>query len=446
MPYEGQLGAPPGYPPEESHLPPADGDRLPGEAGHARAPGPAVTPGLLAPLVFSSLWIGTSLGVFLPFISIVLAEHGLSVAEVGTVMAIGAVAYVVCVPLLGQVADVATGRPRMLAITGVIGGLGLASIAAGVPPLFTALGYIVGTAFISCWLPLNDAVIVNGLHDPTQYGRIRMLLSLSYALATLAAGFVYAVTGFTASVVALGVGGVGLPLVTHFLPDAPRVGRDTDARGRPGALDYLVRSGQRAFAIAPALPILLLAVALVALGYASGNIFFGLRVVELGGGSVDVALSAGISALVEVPGMIVAGYLGARFGLQRLFAAGALILVLVTAGWALATSVPALIVTRSFSGLGYAFVIVAGVLTIRRILPAELQGTGQTLLQTTCFGVTGIVVSAAGGALHDAIGFAGVFALAAALGFVGIAVGWLGYARALPTDAPRITPPRVADS
>ena len=67
-------------------------------------------------------------------------------------------------------------------------------------------------------------------------------------------------------------------------------------------------------------------------------------------------------------------------------------------------------------------------MSVRYFLPPERQGTGQGLFQATCFGVSAVVVNVLGGQLHGVIGYRGLFAACAAVGIIGIAIGW----RALP--------------
>lgn len=379
-------------------------------------------------LALSSVTIGVALGVYLPFVAVVLNERGLTVAEVGLVMALGSVGYTIAVPLFGHVADVAVGRPRMLSLVGILGAAAIGAIAIGLPPPLTAILYVTGTLFVSTWLPLNDAIIVNALHDGRRYSRTRMLLSLAYAIAAAGAGVLYAQTGFTLGLVALAAGGVATAVVATILPD---VGGSAavpgGAVGRTGPVALVTASARHAFAAAPTLPLVLAAIGLVALAYVAGNTFLGLRLLELGGGSVDVAISAASSAAVEVPALIVAGLIGARFGLRVLFTGSAAIVVAVAVSWSLATVVEQVVVARAVIGVAYAGLMVTGVVTMRMLLPAELQGTGQTLFQATTFGVTGIVVNAAGGLLHAAVGYRGLFAVFAALGVVGIGVGWRAF-------------------
>ena len=60
------------------------------------------------------LALGVALGVFYPFIPVILASRGFGPAEIGLVASIGAVGFTLAVPAWGHIADVRLGRARTL--------------------------------------------------------------------------------------------------------------------------------------------------------------------------------------------------------------------------------------------------------------------------------------------------------------------------------------------
>ncbi|HEX6868281.1 MAG TPA: MFS transporter, partial [Candidatus Limnocylindrales bacterium] len=154
-----------------------------------------------------------------------------------------------------------------------------------------------------------------------------------------------------------------------------------------------------------------------------------LRIGDLGGAPSDVALSAGLSATMEIPAMLVIGVLARRIGLRVIFASAALLYAACMASW-MVLDVPLLIVaTRALTGIGFAGVIIGVVLTIAAILPKELQGTGQSLFQTSAFGLASIAANVIGGVLYESYGHATVFGLGAVLAVGAAAIGWFAFPR-----------------
>jgi predicted MFS family arabinose efflux permease len=78
--------------------------------------------------------------------------------------------------------------------------------------------------------------------------------------------------------------------------------------------------------------------------------------------------------------------------------------------------------------------LVAGVMAIRYFLPPERRARAgpvpSDLLRSSA-----VVVNVLGGVLHGVIGYRGLFAMLAAVGVIGIAIGW----RALPRAGGSIT-------
>ena len=133
--------------------------------------------------------------------------------------------------------------------------------------------------------------------------------------------------------------------------------------------------------------------------------------------------------------MLVLGRVVERVGLRTVFVAGTMINVACFASWTWLTVPDLIIATRLFTGVAFASILVATVLTIARLLPAELQATGQALFQTTAFGIAAIVSNFIGGLLYANVGPTAVFGFAAVLALLAAVVGWVGFP---PRDVPRV--------
>lgn len=385
------------------------------------------------------LALGVALGVLYPFFSVILADFGFRAGEIGLVASLGALAATVTVPAWGHLADVRLGRPRTLRITAIGGALAVGALLIPWSALVIAVLFIVTWGFQSAWQPLADAITVSAIRG-TAYARVRLLTSLAFATATVIAGFAYDRTGYWLAFVIFAAAALVMAAVTLWLPDVGRA--DLTAHGRaaaaPTAADAATTAGSRrrdrlprrtwslgsigvAVRSSPRLGLVLVAVALLHVGIISGFTFLGLRIVELGGSPSDVALAFGGGAALEIPAMLGAAWVATRIGLRGLFVGSALIYGLAFASWAVIDVPWLLIVTRAITGIAFAGVVVGVVLTIARLLPAELQATGQALYQTTAFGVAAIVANVVGGLLYDAIGHGAVFGMGA-LASLGAAV------------------------
>jgi MFS family permease len=84
--------------------------------------------------------------------------------------------------------------------------------------------------------------------------------------------------------------------------------------------------------------------------------------------------------------------------------------------------------TRFVTGLCFGSLIAARVLIVPRLLPEQLQATGQVLLQAATYGLGTVVGSVVGGVAYGWIGPTAFFAGAGVVSIVGGVATWLALA------------------
>jgi len=383
------------------------------------------------------LALGVALGVFYPFISVILASRGLGPAQIGLVASIGAVGFTLAVPAWGHIADVRLGRARTLQICAIGGAVAVGALLGPWPPIVIALLFFAYWIFESSWQPLADALTVN-LVDRRRYGRVRLLTSLSFAIASIAAGFLYDQAGFDAAYILAVAATLSIAVAATRVPDVGRADLETPGHGAmtpghgaatPSRSRPWLGSAGVALRVAPRLGAVLVAVMLINITIISGFTYLPLRLADLGSPPSDVALSAGVSAMAEIPAMLVAARVAQWVGLRGMFVVSALIYGGVSASWIVLDSAPLIIATRLVSGVAFAWILVCVVLTIARLLPSELQATGQSLYQTFAFGLGAIVANLVGGVLYANIGHSAVFGLGLVLAILAATMGWFVFPR-----------------
>jgi len=383
------------------------------------------------------LALGVALGVFYPFISVILASRGLGPAQIGLVASIGAVGFTLAVPAWGHIADVRLGRARTLQICAIGGAVAVGALLGPWPPIVIALLFFAYWMFESSWQPLADALTVN-LVDRRRYGRVRLLTSLSFAIASIAAGFLYDQAGFDAAYILAVAATLTIAVAATRVPDVGRADLETPGHGAmtpghgaatPSRSRPWLGSAGVALRVAPRLGAVLVAVMLINITIISGFTYLPLRLADLGSPPSDVALSAGVSAMAEIPAMLVAARVAQWVGLRGMFVVSALIYGGVSASWVVLDSAPLIIATRLISGVAFAWILVCVVLTIARLLPSELQATGQSLYQTFAFGLGAIVANLVGGVLYANIGHSAVFGLGLVLAILAATMGWFVFPR-----------------
>jgi MFS transporter, PPP family, 3-phenylpropionic acid transporter len=372
---------------------------------------------------------GSATAALGPFLAVILATRGLDAPAIGLVNGLGACCLVVAIAFWGHLGDRVLGRRLTLQVCTLVA-VGVA-ICIGLPLPLVALPVL--TIAFACsqgaLLALTDAVVVSTLKNPGRdYGQIRLMGSISFGCTIILVGFVYNRLGYSVASLFYLVFAIGLIAASFGV--APRTTQDagTGAISAQGADSVDVRlqgleSGERtrprlgsvgqAFRIQPQLLPVLATVAITGAAVTVSSGLLSLRIVALGGQPSDVAISFGVSALCEIPGMLLAATLVSRIGLKGLYCAGALGFCAAFLSWSVLTSPSAIVATRAVTGLSFASITVATVLTMGRLLPNHLQATGQALLQGTLSGLASVVGNVLGGLVFGGLGPSVLFLLCA---------------------------------
>ncbi len=364
---------------------------------------------------------GIAVAAFGPFAAVILASRGFATAQIGLLIAMTSVAAMLSITVWGHVGDVVLGRARTLRIAILGAAALLALFMLPLPLIVVSVLYVGYAAFNGAVGPLSDALAVNALRDPgRQYGKVRAFASASFTVAAVIFGLLYGRVGYWPAGVLFVAIAVAIAINAGGLPD---LGRATLSSGRRGGAIREVLS------IQPALPAVLVAVGLAHVGVFAGFTFLSLRIVALGGGAPEIALSSAVAAAAEVGAMIVASRLVPRVGLRALFSVSSLLYMVAFLLWAVLASPVAIIASRLISGTAYAGLWIASVMAIQTLLPPRLQGSGQALISMTTAGLAAFTANVVGGLVYASQGPEVLFGISAVFAVAGAIAGWLAFPR-----------------
>ncbi|MFL5962452.1 MAG: MFS transporter [Gaiellaceae bacterium] len=349
--------------------------------------------------------VGVAEAAILPFLPIVLKDRGLSAAEIGVVLAVAALAGFVSTPLWGHVADGRLGAEHALVLASVAAAL--AALPLVLAHSFFALTIVVVlvTAARSAMASLTDAIALEHLGDDrAQYGRVRLWLSLGWAISACVWGIVLQ----TGSLDWLPWIYAACVLVVAFAAHSVGGGRTVHDPTLPGARRAML------FALAPFLLSLLLLFA----AFSATFSFVSIRIRELGGGLFVVGAATALQAIAEAPVMRITPRLNRVLGHRALYVVGSLFFIVSFAAWAFLDDPLAIALVKLVAGVGFALVYVGSVLLVDDLVPPALRGTGQGLAKAVTFGLSPILGSLAGGAIYDYAGPRALFLACAAAALV----------------------------
>lgn len=379
-------------------------------------------------LRFLYLSIGTWIAAIAPFTAVILRSRGLDTVTIGLLSGLAALAATILVPAWGHLADVLVGRVFAFRIGLLVASL--AALALWLPLPIAAFAPILASfaIFPVLFLALGDALAVDALQRPErQYGAVRALASLSFAVGVIIAGFVYDKAGYAAVPLVSLVWSAALFLVVGRVPDRTRDPEMRSTTASHGGQAAAGRFGSisRALSVQPRLWAVLAVFTLAYTGLMGSMVFVGIRIVELGGQPSDVALSFGVAAFAEIPGLVLAGWIGRRIGIRWLVVMALLVYGICVASWGLLPTPTAINATRVITGVCFGALAAAQVLIIARLLPVTLQATGQTLMQAATFAIGNAAGGLIGGLLYGLIGPATFFGVAGAMAVLGGLGAWV---------------------
>ena len=347
--------------------------------------------------------VGVAEAALLPFLPIVLSERGLSPAEIGVVLSLAALAGFVAAPLWGHVADGRLGPEHTLVVAALAAAVAAVGLAFADSFRTLTVTVVLVTAARSSSAALSDAIALEHLgEDRAQYGKVRLWLSLGWAISACVWGVV------------LQTGSLDwLPWIYAGCVLAVAVGALFAGGGRRRVrYDASPRGARRAMVIELA-PFLLSLMLLFAAFNATFS-FVSLRIRELGGGLFVVGAATALQALAEAPVMRVTPRLNRVLGHRALYVVGSLFFVTAFTAWAFLDDPLAIALVKLVAGIGFALVYVGSVFLVDDLVPPGLRSTGQGVARAVSFGLSPILGSLVGGAIYDYAGPRALFLSCAA--------------------------------
>ena len=383
-----------------------------------------------APWSLRILFLGTGAWTasVAPFVVVILRGRGLDTITIGLLSAVSALAATLLVPAWGHLADVIVGRAQAFRI-----GLGVAMGAAVVLllplPLPVLVFALAGFSVLPIlFLSLGDALAVDGLPVPeSQYGALRALASLSFAVGVIVAGLVYNAAGYAAVPVVALVWSAALLILLGRVPDRTRDPATRAIASREGGDSAAGRFGSisRVLSVQPRFLAVLTVFTLAYTGLQGSMVFLPIRIVELGGQPSDVALTYGIASFAEIPGLMLVGWLGRRIGIRWLVVLAFVAYGLCVASWGVLTTAVAINITRVVTGVSFGALAGARVLIVARLLPEPLQATGQTMGQAATAALGSAFGGLTAGVVYGGLGAGAFFGFAGLLSIAGGVGAWL---------------------
>ena len=301
---------------------------------------------------------GLAIGSLYGFVPVLLESKGFSPALIGVTTSLGSLAYTFALPTWGHIGDVVSGPRRALQIACIPAAIFALGLGAPLPVLAIILCQIVISMGGGPAMALTDAMAMPALQDASrEYSRLRLITSLGAAGGSIGCGLIYVKVGYLAAPLIYFAAMAATMICAQLVP----LGRDSERHrrvraqrdGRSVAETDRGRFGSvgEAFTVRPRLAAILLSVALVFVGVMSAATYITLRISDLGGGPFEVGMVNGIGSAAEIPGLILAGWLIARFGARAILAVSSFGFAVCMVSWIVLVDAGPILFMRFLSGI-----------------------------------------------------------------------------------------------
>ena len=334
-----------------------------------------------------------------------LQSHGLTLEQIGLVLAAGTIVRIVAGPATGRLADHLSANKVVVGSAASLSGvIGLAyTLAFGFAPLLAvSMFHAAATASLA---PLSDALAVTASAEGRrfQYGWVRGAGSAAFVAGTLLSGQL--IDRFGLSSIIFGSSGLFLLMALCAIWIPAPVARG-DAEKSAGAFRTL-------WSIA-VFRRLIVVVVLVIGSHALNDTFAVIQWREAGYGNLAISLLWCESVVAEVAVFLIFGpWLISRLGPRGAAALSASAGVLRWTLMATTTSLPVLAGVQALHGLTFALMHLAAMGIIARTVPDRLSATAQTVYGTGALGVASAVLTVASGYLYGWFGIHAFWGMAA---------------------------------
>jgi PPP family 3-phenylpropionic acid transporter len=174
------------------------------------------------------------------------------------------------------------------------------------------------------------------------------------------------------------------------------------------------------------------AIAMIAIGLLNSGVqqFENVFLSQLGASKQLISIAGILSAIVELPFMLLSDRIIRRAGPHRIFLVAILLTLLQRAAILIQPSIAMIMIMRFVGGIGFSFYTISFVGMINSRTQAHETGTVLALFTVTLAGLVNIIASPLAGAIYDAIGARWLYAFSVS----GYAIAMLSLWLTRPVD------------
>lgn len=366
-------------------------------------------PDLLFARLYYFIFMGSN-GFILPFMNLFYTSLGFNGKQIGLIASTSAVIGLMAAPIVvSEIKKRPNGRNylQFLLVFGAVGYFLISHQTA----FLAIIIVIVFQALVSSSVgPLSDSMAVTAAkNSDAGYGSIRVLGSLGWIMIVPISGWLLERYGYTAGFNGVTIGWICAACIL-FLVSNQNFGSSVtvSTAQKPGVWVTAKKTLKNR-------TLLGFAIALIATGFLNNGVqqFENVFLFQLGATKQLISFAGILSAIVELPFMLIADKIQRRFGPHRMLLIALLLTLAQRTTVLILPSIPTIMVVRFIGGVAFSFYTVSFIgLISHHTDPSETSTVLALFTVTLASGVT-VIASPIAGALFDLIGARWLYAFSA---------------------------------
>lgn len=353
-----------------------------------------------------------ALACFFPFLTYYFQQRGLSYTEIGIAYAVNSIASIVTQPIWGVITDKYSNKKSSIIITMVLSSIMILNFIFANNFYYIVLSLFLLLSFQSSVNPLSDAycyeIIEHNKH--IQYGKIRLMGSIGYAVAALLLGQAVKYLGINSAFIfysiLMALAAV-MVLSINFKGKSSRQKIDTH--------DFVNLIKDYRFAI------FVISVAILNIATGSNGSYISVLIEKTGGDVSKLGIVWFVIAISELPAFFFGNKLLRKFGDLNLYM---IAIVLFTVRFflsAICTSYVIVIIIQLMQGITFPLLLVAAYQYLDNITPSKMKTSSMTFYAAAC-GIGGLLGNIGGGVLLERIDVFLLYKIMSLICIIGLAV------------------------
>jgi PPP family 3-phenylpropionic acid transporter len=330
-------------------------------------------------------------GVYIPFMFVHFKQIGLTGTQIGLFATFMPLMMLTTAPIVANYADRWRMRTRVLAICIALLGISLALLGS-TNEFWLLFPFMLFMAFVRSPIAgIGDGLVAKmAVTHGVNFGSMRLWGSFGFATIAAVSGIFWQQYGYQPMFLVACIGFCAMAALALLLDE------EAAAPQQKGSWKPLLQD--------PALRTIMITAFLMAGSLAMSGTFEGIMMDYLGGGGIFIGLLLGFTGISEIPLMRNAPRLADRFGAERTFMIGCLIIALAHVAYAIAWSPIILLGGAMIRGAGFGLSFVMMVTIVARRSPPGMAASSQSVVSAAGWGLAPLIGIPISGALYDMTG------------------------------------------